>query len=209
VRFTSPYPIDFTDDVIAAIAEEPKVCKHVHLPLQSGTDTVLERMRRGYDTAGFLRIVEALRAGIPGVAISTDILAGFSGETDADFEQTLDLMRRVKFDDAFLFAYSEREGTLAERKLPDDVPEAVKKQRLALAIVVQDEHSAAARQARIGHIERVLLHDVSRRSDEQLLGRTDNSFAVIVPRGDRAPGQTVTARITRATNATLFGDVIR
>ena len=121
IRFTSPYPVDFTADVIAAIAEEPKVCKYVHLPVQSGSDVVLDRMRRGYTVADYRAIVGALRAAMPQIALSTDILTGFSGETDDDHARTLDLMRELRFDSAFMFAYSERDLTFAAKKLPDDV----------------------------------------------------------------------------------------
>src|SRR5262249_37134382 len=143
IRFTSPYPIDFTADVIAAIAEQPKLQKHVHLPVQSGSDEVLARMKRGYDVATSLRIVEALRAAVPDIAITTDILVGFSGETDADQAATLALMEKVRFDAAFTFAYSERDGTHAARRLPDDIPDALKKARLAEAIALQEKTSAA------------------------------------------------------------------
>jgi DNA-directed RNA polymerase specialized sigma24 family protein len=126
VRFTSPYPVDFTAAVIAAIAEEPKISKYVHLPVQSGSDIVLERMRRGYTVADYRAIVARLRAAMPDIALSTDILTGFSGETDEDHAQTLELMREIRFDSAFMFAYSERDLTFAAKKLPDDVPPEVK-----------------------------------------------------------------------------------
>ncbi len=208
VRFTSPYPVDFTPDVIAAIAEEPRICKHVHLPLQSGSDVVLERMRRGYTVADFERLYTALRAAAPDVSITTDVLVGFSGETADDHQQTVELMRRVAFDAAFMFKYSEREGTLAARKLPDDVPEDVKQNRLADIIAVQEKISSAANAALVGRTLRVLLHKEAKRAAAQLIGRTDNFRAVVVARGEHRPGEFVDVRIERANAATLFGEVL-
>jgi tRNA-2-methylthio-N6-dimethylallyladenosine synthase len=207
IRFTSPYPIDFTPDVIGAIAEEPKVAKHVHLPLQSASDAVLARMRRGYDVAAYVEIVAALRRAVPGIALTTDILVGFSGETDADHAATLEAMRTVDFDAAFTFAYSEREGTQAARRLPDDVPDALKKARLAEVIALQERISAAKNAAYVGRIEEVLLHAPSKRSPDELVGRTDTFKAVVVPRAGRAPGELVRVAIERATSATLFGKI--
>jgi tRNA-2-methylthio-N6-dimethylallyladenosine synthase len=208
IRFTSPYPADFGDAVVRAIAGEPKVCKHVHLPLQSGSDEVLRRMRRGYDTDGFRRIAAALRAAAPGITLTTDVLVGFCGETEDDHQATLAAMRELRFDAAFSFAYSERSGTQAARKLPDDVPEAVKRRRLAEVIALQEQLSAEANAAYLGRVERVLLHAPARRSADQLLGRTDGFKAVIVDRGSLSPGELVDVRIERATSATLFGRVV-
>jgi tRNA-2-methylthio-N6-dimethylallyladenosine synthase len=208
VRFTSPYPVDFSADVIAAIASEPKVCKHVHLPLQAGADRVLERMRRGYTVLEFERIVADLRAAIPGIVITTDILVGFSGETDAEHDETVRAMERIRFDAAFMFAYSEREGTFAARKLPDDVPEVEKKRRLAQVIALQERISAEQYAAQIGKTERVLLHKVAKRHKDQLIGRTDGFRAVVIDRDDHAPGDLVDVHIERSTSATLFGTVV-
>lgn len=207
VRFTSPYPVDFTDDVIAAIAEEPKVCKYVHLPLQSGSDVVLERMRRGYTVADYRAIVAALRESMPDIALSTDILTGFSGETEDDHAQTLALMREIRFDGAFMFAYSERDLTYAAKKLPDDVPEQVKKRRLAEIIALQEKISAEVFAAQVGRRERVLIHGPSKRNPEQLMGRTDGFKTVILPAGVGAIGELVDVTIERATMATLFARV--
>jgi tRNA-2-methylthio-N6-dimethylallyladenosine synthase len=205
IRFTSPYPVDFTADVIAAIAEEPKVCKYVHLPVQSGSDVVLERMRRGYTVADYRAIVGALRAAMPDIALSTDILTGFSGETEDDHQQTLALMREVRFDAAFMFAYSERDLTFAAKKLPDDVPEATKKRRLAEIVALQEKISAEVFAAQIGRRERVLVHGPSKRDPAQLIGRTDGFKSVILPAGVGAIGELVDVTIERATMATLFG----
>ena len=205
VRFTSPYPIDFTDDVIAAIAEEPKICKYVHLPVQSGSDAVLDRMKRGYTVADYRAIVHALRARMPDIAFSTDILTGFSGETEDDHAQTLALMRELRFDSAFMFAYSERDLTFAAKKLVDDIPEATKKRRLTEIIALQEAISAEVFAAHVGRRERVLVHGPSKRDPAQLMGRTDGFKTVILPAGVGAVGELVDVTIARATMATLFG----
>jgi tRNA-2-methylthio-N6-dimethylallyladenosine synthase len=207
IRFTSPYPVDFTDDVIAAIADEPKVCKYVHLPVQSGSDAVLERMRRGYSVADYLAIVARLRTAAPRIALSTDLLCGFSGETEPDHARTLDLMREVRFDSAFMFAYSERDLTFAAKKLADDVPAAVKQRRLAEIVAVQESISTAVFAEHVGRRERVLVHGPSRRSTPQrpqMMGRTDGFKTVILPDGVGRPGELVDVVIERATMATLF-----
>ncbi len=207
IRFTSPYPVDFTADVIAVIAEEPKVCKYVHLPVQSGSDVVLERMRRGYSSQDYRTIVANLRAAMPAIAISTDILTGFSGETEDDHQQTLALMREVRFDSAFMFAYSERDLTFAAKKLSDDVPEAVKKRRLAEIVALQEVVSADVFKNHIGRAQRVLVYGPSKRDPTQLMGRTDGFKTVILPSGVGAVGGFVDVTIERATMATLFGRV--
>ena len=207
VRFTSPYPIDFSDDVIAALAEEPKVAKHVHLPLQSASDDVLARMKRGYTFADFTRIVDALRAACPEIAMTTDLMVGFCGETETDHQATLAAMRQLRFDAAFTFAYSEREGTQAHKKIVDDISAAEKQRRLAEVIRAQETISTEKNAAQVGRLARVLLHGASKRSQAQLIGRTDGFKAVIVPRGDLSPGDLVDVRIERSTSATLFGSV--
>ncbi len=204
VRFTSPYPVDFTDDVIAAIAGEPKICKYVHLPLQSGSDAVLERMKRGYTVADFRAIVARLRAAMPDIALSTDLLTGFSGETEDDHAQTLALMRELRFDSAFMFAYSERDLTFAAKKLPDDVPAAEKQRRLSEIVALQESISAEVFAAHVGRRERVLVHGPSKRDPAQLMGRTDGFKTVILPAGVGAIGELVDVVIERATMATLF-----
>jgi tRNA-2-methylthio-N6-dimethylallyladenosine synthase len=205
VRFTSPYPVDFTADVVAAIAEEPRVCKHVHLPLQSGSDAVLARMRRGYGYADFMAIVRALRSASPGIALTTDLIVGFSGETAADHARTLAAMAEIRFDGAYMFAYSERAGTQAERKLPDDVAQEEKKRRLAEVIALQNRHSAESNQQLVGQTVRVLVHGRSKKRASELLARTDGYKACIVPAAGLCPGQLVDVRIARASSATLYG----
>jgi tRNA-2-methylthio-N6-dimethylallyladenosine synthase len=206
IRFTSPYPVDFTDDVIAAMASEPKVCKYVHLPVQSGSDAVLARMRRGYTVDDYRGIVARLRAAMPELAFSTDILSGFCGETEEDHQATLALMREIGFDSAFMFAYSERDVTYAAKKLPDDVTPEIKKRRLAEIVALQERISAEKFTAMIGRSEHVLVHGPSKRDPAQLIGRTDGFKSVILPRGVGELGKVVEVKIARATMATLFAE---
>jgi tRNA-2-methylthio-N6-dimethylallyladenosine synthase len=205
VRFTSPYPVDFTARVIDVLADEPRVCKYVHLPVQSGSDRVLERMRRGYTIGEFRDLVATLRRRVPGIALSTDILSGFSGEDEEDHAATLALMREVRFDFAFMFSYSEREMTYAARHIRDDVPADAKKRRLREIVALQETISAEVNAGQVGRRERVLVHSRARRSADQLLGRTDGFKAVVLPRGELAPGDLVDVVIERSTLATLFG----
>jgi tRNA-2-methylthio-N6-dimethylallyladenosine synthase len=205
VRFTSPYPLDFADDVVAAIAETPKICKHVHLPLQSGSDSVLGRMRRGYDLATFRGLFAKLRA-VPGIAITTDLLIGFCDESDDEFRATLRAQEELRFDAAFTFAYSEREGTTAARKMPDTVAADVKQRRLAEVIALQQRITGEIMAAQVGKRERLLIEQPSKRSADELMGRTDAFRTVIVPAAPGiGPGALVDATIVRATTATLFG----
>lgn len=206
IRFTSPYPVSFTDDVIAAIAEEEKICNFLHLPVQSGSTEVLTRMKRGYTAEDFYTLVDKIRQAIPTIAFSTDILSGFCGETEEDHQQTLDLMRRVRFDSAFMFTYSERELTLASKKISDDVSPEVKKRRLREIIALQETISKEKHAEQIGKTERVLVHSTSKRSDEQMVGRTDGYKSVIVPRGTLLPGDFCEVTIARSTMATLFAE---
>jgi tRNA-2-methylthio-N6-dimethylallyladenosine synthase len=209
LRFTSPYPLDFSDEVIAAMAETPKIAKHVHLPLQSASDTVLERMRRGYDYATYRALVGKLRAAMPSIAISADILVGFCDETDEEHAATLGAQEELRFDSAFTFAYSEREGTAAARKMPDTVPPDVKQRRLAEVIARQQRITGEIMAAQVGRRERILIEHASKRDPDQMMGRTDTFRSVIVPAAPgMAPGAMVDVVITRATTATLFGDPV-
>jgi tRNA-2-methylthio-N6-dimethylallyladenosine synthase len=206
VRFTSPYPLDFSDAVIAAMAETPQICKHVHLPLQSGSDAVLGRMRRGYDFATFRTLVGKLRAAMPSIAISTDLLVGFCDETEEEHAATLRAQEELGFDSAFTFAYSEREGTTAARKMPDTITPEVKSRRLAEVIALQQRITGEILAARVGQRERILIEHPSKRAAHELMGRTDGFRSVIVPAvPGLAPGDVVDVTITRATRATLFG----
>ncbi len=206
IRFTSPYPLDFSDDVIRAIADNPKICKHVHLPLQTASDPVLERMRRGYTYAQFCELARALRAAVPDIAITTDLLVGFCDETDDEFQTILRAMEDLRFDAAFMFAYSERAGTTAARKMPDTVTEDVKQRRLAEVIALQHRITGEIYRDQIGRRERVLVEGPSKRDPQQFFGRADSFRAVLIPAGPGVTsGRLTDVVIERATNATLFG----
>ena len=203
IRFTSPYPVDFSPRVIEAMATESKICPQVHLPFQAGSDVVLERMRRGYTRGQFLDLVGALRAAVPNIAFSTDVMVGFCGETDEDHAQTLEVMREVQFDWAFMFSYSDRGITYASRKLVDDVPEAVKKARLREVIELQEQHTRASHAAQIGKTLDVLVLGPSKRGDKTL-GRADTFHKVLLPPGAGEPGTFVRATITGSTGHSLL-----
>jgi tRNA-2-methylthio-N6-dimethylallyladenosine synthase len=207
-RFMSPYPLDFSADVIAVMAASPRMCKHVHLPLQSASDTVLERMRRGYDFGQFRDLVFALRTAMPDIAITTDLLVGFCGETDDEFEAILRAIEELRFDYAFMFAYSERSGTRAALEMADDVPADMKQRRLAQIIQAQREVTGQIHAALVGTRQRVLVESTSRRSSNEFLGRTDTFRSVILPVAPGVvPGALVDVVIDRANAATLFGRV--
>jgi tRNA-2-methylthio-N6-dimethylallyladenosine synthase len=206
IRFMSPYPLGFTGPVIAAMTELPKVCKHVHLPLQSASDTVLARMNRGYTSAEYRLLVDNLRAAMPDVAITTDFLVGFCGESEAEFEETFVALRELRFDNAFMFAYSERKGTAAARRLPDNVPAEEKQRRLALVIDEQRRITAETYAAQVGRRERVLLESPSRRSPKELLGRTDAYRPIIVAGGAGASvGGLADVLVERSGPGVLYG----
>ena len=205
VRFTTSHPRDMSDDIIAAIASRPNIARHVHLPVQSGSDAVLKAMNRHYDREWYLGRVEAIRRAMPDCAITTDLFTGFHGETEADFEQTLDLMRTVGFDAAFMFKYSERPGTVASRTMPDNIPEEVKIDRLNRMIALQNELSLAANRRDIGRTFDVLIEGVSKRSTEQWVGRTSQNKTVVFSRAaGQKVGMTVPVTIKDATSATLL-----
>lgn len=209
IRYTSPYPIDFSDKLIATLAELDKVPNFLHLPLQSGSNKVLAHMERGYSVEDFEDIVERLRAAMPDIALSTDVIVGFPDESDEEFEETLEAMRRFQFDSAFMFAYSEREGTVASKKIPDSIPEAVKKERLQRLIALQNEISTEKHHARIGKVERVLIEGPGKRGPDHWLGRTEHFKNTLVPAFDGiAAGQMLNVRIDRATSHSLYGTVV-
>jgi len=209
IRFMSPYPLGFSPDVIAAMAGSARICKHVHLPLQSASDSVLARMGRGYSFGQYRDLVQSLRAAMPGVAITTDLLVGFCGESETEFAELLQALREVRFDNAFTFAYSERPNTLAARTLADDVPAQVKQRRLAQVIDLQRQITGEIHAAQVGRRERVLLEAPSRRSPDEFLGRTDTFRSVIVPaRPSASLGALVDVEIERANSATLFGRIV-
>ena len=207
IRFTTSHPKDMSDETLRVIAEESNVCRHIHLPVQSGSDEVLKRMNRKYTRQWYLDRVAAIRRIVPDCGLSTDIFAGYCGETEADHQLSLSLMRECQYDSAFMFKYSERPGTYASRHLPDDVPEDVKVRRLNELIALQNELSAESNRRCVGRTYDVLLEGVSKRSREQLYGRTEQNKVVIVDRNNLHIGQTVSVRITESTSATLKGVV--
>ena len=208
VRFTTSHPKDMSDETLHVIAEEPNICHHIHLPVQSGSDRILKLMNRKYTRQWYLERVEAIRRTIPDCAISTDIFVGYSSETEEDHQQSLDLMRKVGYDSAFMFKYSERPGTYASKHLPDDVPEEIKIRRLNEIIALQNELSAEANRQSIGKQYEILVEGVSKRSKDELFGRTGQNKVVIVPRKELCIGQTVPVIITESSSATLKGNVI-
>ncbi|MBE6305076.1 MAG: tRNA (N6-isopentenyl adenosine(37)-C2)-methylthiotransferase MiaB [Bacteroidales bacterium] len=206
IRFTTSHPRDMSDEIIAAIAARPNIAHHIHLPVQSGSDSVLKAMNRHYDRALYLDRIAAIRRMIPDCSITSDLFTGFHSESDEDFEQTLDLMRTVGFDASFMFKYSERPGTVAARTMPDNIPEPVKIERLNRMIALQNELSLAANRRDIGKTFSVLIEGVSKRSSEQWVGRNGQNKTVVFPRRpDTRIGDTVQVTITDATSATLLG----
>lgn len=205
VRFTTSHPKDMSDATLHVIAEEPNVCRHIHLPVQSGSNEVLKRMNRKYTREWYLERVEAIRRIIPDCGLSTDIFVGYSGETEEDHKLSLSLMRTCAYDSAFMFKYSERPGTYAAKHFPDDIPEETKIRRLNELIALQNELSAESNARCIGKTFEVLLEGTSKRSHEQLYGRTEQNRVVIVDRGQLRIGQRVLVRITESTSATLKG----
>ena len=205
VRFTTSHPKDMSDDTLHVIADEPNVCHHIHLPVQSGSDSVLKRMNRKYTRQWYLDRVAAIRRIIPDCAISTDIFAGYCGETEEDHQQSLSLMRECRYDSAFMFKYSERPGTYASRHLPDDVDEEVKTRRLNELIALQNTLSAESNRRCVGQEYDILIEGVSKRSREQLFGRTGQNKVVIIDRNGHHIGETVRVRVTDSSSATLKG----
>jgi len=208
IRFTSPHPRDMNDETIEMIARYPNICRFIHLPVQSGSNNILKLMNRKYTREWYLDRISAIRRIIPECAIGTDVFCGFSDETEEDHADTLSLMREAKFDQAFMFKYSERPGTIAAKKLPDNVPEEVKIRRLNEIIALQNEVSNQSNQNDIGKVFEVLVEGFSKRSKEQLFGRTSQNKVVIFPREGRRIGEFIHIRITSASSATLFGEVI-
>jgi tRNA-2-methylthio-N6-dimethylallyladenosine synthase len=203
IRFTSPHPKDFRRDVIAAMAECAAVCEHAHLPLQSGSSSVLKAMRRTYSRDRYLRLVEELRAAIPDLALTTDIIAGFPGETDADFRETLEVVEEVGFDSAFTFVYSPRAGTEAAA-MPDQVLDEVKRERIERLVEVVQRAAAERNARRVGTVEEVLVEGTSRTEPDLLRGRTRRNTTVNFG-GDAAPGDLVAVMIEASTSTTLAG----
>ena len=205
IRFTTSHPKDMSDETLQVIADMPNVCRHIHLPVQSGSDRILKLMNRKYTREWYLDRVSAIRRIIPDCGLSTDIFVGYCSETEDDHQLSLSLMREVGYDSAFMFKYSERPGTYASKHLPDDVPEEVKLRRLNELIQLQTEISAQQNRKDEGREFDVLVEGFSKRSRQQLCGRTEQNKMVVFDRGDHHIGETVRVRITGSTSATLMG----
>ncbi|MFN5312746.1 MAG: tRNA (N6-isopentenyl adenosine(37)-C2)-methylthiotransferase MiaB [Flavobacteriales bacterium] len=208
VRFSTSHPKDMTNDVLQMMAKYENICSYIHLPVQSGHTDVLYRMNRGYSREWYLERIAAIKRIIPGCAISTDIITGFCGETAQEHEETLSLMDIVQYDFAYMFKYSERPKTLAERRFKDDVPEEVKGLRLNEIIEKQLAHSLASNQRMVGTIQKVLIEGNSKRSEEHLCGRTGSNAMVVFPKENQEKGNYVQVRITDCTSATLLGEIV-
>ena len=208
VRFATSHPKDMSDRLIETMASMPNICRAIHLPAQSGSTAVLERMNRKYTREWYLGRVDAIRRLMPDCTITTDLIAGFCGETEEDHRATLSLMEQVGYDFAYMFKYSERPGTYAQRHLKDDVPDEVKTARLTEIINLQNELSERSNRRDVGKEFEILVEGVSKRSDDQLFGRTSQNKVVVFDRGNHAAGDYVRVRITGCSSATLYGEEI-
>ena len=208
IRFSTSHPKDMSDETLHVIAEEPNVCRHIHLPVQSGSSRILELMNRKYTREWYLDRVAAIRRIVPDCGLSTDIFAGYCTETEEDHQMSLSLMRECGYDSAFMFKYSERPGTFASRHYADDVSEETKIRRLEELIALQNELSAESNRQCVGREYEILVEGVSKRSREQLFGRTEQNKVVVLLRGNHRPGEYVRVRITDASSATLQGEEV-
>ncbi len=209
IRFSTSHPKDMTDDVLHTMAKYENICEYIHLPVQSGNSAVLKRMNRGYTREWYMNRIEAIRRILPDAAISTDIIAGFCGETDKEHAETVSLMKEVEYEFAYMFKYSERPKTLAERKFEDDIPEEKKQSRLTEIINVQNEHSLKKNKLSVGKTFKVLVEGTSKKSDEKLFGRNSQNAVVVFDRGDIKKGTYINVKVTDCTSATLLGEVVR
>ncbi|MFS4483824.1 tRNA (N6-isopentenyl adenosine(37)-C2)-methylthiotransferase MiaB [Hyunsoonleella sp. 2307UL5-6] len=207
-RFSTSNPQDFTMDVIEAMAKHRNICNYIHLPVQSGSNRILKEMNRLHTREEYFLLIDNIKRLIPDCAISQDMIAGFPTETEEDHQDTLSLMAYVKYDFGFMFAYSERPGTLAERKMEDDIPNAIKKRRLNEIIALQQEHSLMRTKQHIGKTEEVLIEKLSKRSDQHWSGRNTQNTVVVFPKGDYKVGDFVNVKITDCTSATLIGEAV-
>jgi tRNA-2-methylthio-N6-dimethylallyladenosine synthase len=209
IRFSTSHPKDMTDDVLHVMAKYHNICNYIHLPVQSGNNEVLKKMNRGYTREYFLERVDAIRRIVPECGISTDIISGFCGETEEQHQETMTLMNEVGFNFAYMYKYSERPKTLAERKYSDDVPEEEKGRRLAEIIKQQREKSHMRNKAVVGNTYEVLVESTSKKSDQDYSGRTTQNTMVIFPKGDSKLGTYVNVKITSCTSATLLGELVK
>lgn len=207
IRFTSPHPKDFPEKLLRVVAENPKACKHIHLPLQAGSDRVLALMKRTYTQKEFTDLALRMREMIPGLALTTDVIVGFPTETEGEFQQTLDVMRAVDFDAAFMFKYSERKHTIASRKYPDDVPEEEKTSRIVRLVDLQQEISLKRNQMHLGETFEIMVEGKGKKP-HQLLGRTDGNKVVVFPGNGEPDGALVKVKIKEVTSGTLIGDAV-
>ena len=208
IRFSTSHPKDMTDEVIHTMNKYDNICNYIHLPVQSGSSKILKKMNRGYTKEWYLERIKSIRKIIPDCAISTDIITGFCDETEEDFNCTLDLMNKVKFDFAYMFFYSERPKTLAERKYEDNVPEEIKRSRLQKVIDLQREHSLKSNQACIGKVMQVLIEGTSKKSDLDFSGRNSENCKVVFPKKNAIIGTFVDVLIEKCTAATLIGKIV-
>ena len=208
IRFATSHPKDMSDAVLLAMSRHANICRHIHLPVQSGSNTMLEKMNRKYTREHYLERIARIREILPDCAITTDVIAGFCGETEADHEATLSLMKEVRYDSAFMFQYSERPGTKASRHFPDDVPAEVKTRRLNEIIAQQNGISLESNERCVGQCYEVLVECVSKRSSEELMGRTSQNKSCVFPAAGHKPGDTVTVRVLSCTSATLRCEIV-
>jgi tRNA-2-methylthio-N6-dimethylallyladenosine synthase len=206
VRFMTSHPKDLSDKLILTISAHSNICKYIHLPFQAGSDRILDMMNRKYSRKNYIDLIGRIRKAIPEVSLSTDIIVGYPTETEKDFEDTLNLLKEIRFDSAFMFKYSPREGTPAY-DVTDDVPEIVKGERLSRIIKAQQEISAAGNQNLIGSIEQVLIESLSRKSEKEFQGRLDNNKVAVFPGNGNSIGDIVNIRILKSTSATLIGEI--
>ncbi len=208
IRFSTSHPKDITDEVLYTMAKYENICNYIHLPVQSGNSNVLERMNRGYSREWYLERIATIRKIIPDCGISTDIITGFCGETEEEHLDTISLMKEVVYDFAFMFMYSERPKTLAERKFKDDVPEEIKKKRLQEVVALHHQHTAHHTNKAVGKTFKVLIEGVSKKNDEELFGRNSQNTVVVFPKGNLKKGQYVNVAVKRCTATTLIGEVV-
>lgn len=209
VRFSTSHPKDMTDEVLHTMAKHENICNYIHLPVQSGSDRILELMNRGYTNEWYRNRIDSIRTIIPDCGISMDIISGFCTETEEDHQDTLELMKYVKYDFGYMFNYSERPNTAAQKKFEDDVPEEVKKRRLTEIIDLQQEHALYRNQLHVGKVHKVLVEGLSKRSDEHVFGRNTQNTVIVFPKENFKPGDYADVYVTECTSATLIGEAVK